>query len=56
MIKVFSSTIYWSRDTVVSRAKFTRSARWTVYIYARPKVEPRLSDLKDVRYASVIDW
>jgi len=28
-----------SRDTVVSRAKFTRSARWTVYLYARPKVE-----------------
>jgi len=23
----------------VSRAKFTRSARWTVYLYARPKVE-----------------
>jgi len=28
-----------SRDTVVSRAKFTRSARQTVYLYARPKVE-----------------
>jgi len=28
-----------SRDTVVSRAKFTRSARRTVYLYARPKVE-----------------
>jgi len=28
-----------SRDTVVSRAKFTRSARWTVYLYARSKVE-----------------
>jgi len=28
-----------SRDTVVSRTKFTRSARRTVYFYARPKVE-----------------
>jgi len=28
-----------SRDTVVSRAKFTRSARSTVYLYARSKVE-----------------
>jgi len=28
-----------SRDKVVSRAKFTRSARQTVYLYARPKVE-----------------
>jgi len=28
-----------SRDTVVSCAKFTRSARRTVYLYARPKVE-----------------
>jgi len=28
-----------SRDTVVLRAKFTRSARRTVYLYARPKVE-----------------
>jgi len=28
-----------SRDTVVSRAKFMRSAKRTVYLYARPKVE-----------------
>jgi len=28
-----------SKDTIVSRAKFTRSARRTVYLYARPKVE-----------------
>jgi len=28
-----------SRDTAVSRAKFTCSARWIVYLYARPKVE-----------------
>jgi len=28
-----------SRDTVVSRAKFMRSARRIVYLYARPKVE-----------------
>jgi len=36
-----------SRDTVMSRAKFTRSARRTVYLYARPKVESRLSDLSN---------
>jgi len=30
-----------SRDTVVSRAKFTRSARWTVYFYARLKETSR---------------
>jgi len=28
-----------SRDTVLSRAKFTRSARRTMYLYARPKVK-----------------
>jgi len=28
-----------SRDMVVSRVKFTRSVRRTVYLYARPKVE-----------------
>jgi len=28
-----------SRDTVMSHAKFTRSARQTVYLYARSKVE-----------------
>jgi len=28
-----------SRDTIVSRAKFTRSARRIVYLYARPKIE-----------------
>jgi len=29
----------FSKDTVVSRAKFTRSAKRTVYFYAKPKVE-----------------
>jgi len=28
-----------SRDTVVSCAKFTRSKRRTMYLYAKPKVE-----------------
>jgi len=32
-------TLKISRDTVVSRAKFTRSVRRTVYFYTRPKVE-----------------
>jgi len=36
----FHETLYTiSRDTVVSRAKFTRSARQTMYLYARPKFE-----------------
>jgi len=36
---IFREYHHTSRDTVVSRAKFTRSARRTVYLYARPKVE-----------------
>jgi len=28
-----------SRNMVVSRTKFTRSARRTIYLYAKPKVE-----------------
>jgi len=31
--------MFLSRDTVMSRAKFTRSARRTVYLYAKSKVE-----------------
>jgi len=34
-----SHDIIRSRNMVVSRAKFARSARQTVYLYARPKVK-----------------
>jgi len=39
--------INYYQETVVSRVKFTRSARRTVYLYERPKVETRLSDLNN---------
>jgi len=45
--------ILMSRDTVVSRAKFTRSARRTMYLYARSIVETSQDQISNNGW---VDW
>jgi len=48
-MKIITPFLY---QEIRSRAKFTRSARRTVYLYARPKVEM----IRDYQISIMADW